>query len=162
MRLKLTWIPQHGVWLVTLGALGHFIAKLTSGQVISVQLPLSPHWRTRYQRTGRVGWGLVVFGIVGFMAGTIISIVLSARSIDSGLEPDSAAKKNEMLANWALGATVACPVISIAGIVYLACGHKPIVKLRNLTSTYAWAEGACDAYLTSLPLWPGPQLEDSG
>jgi hypothetical protein len=171
--LKLVWVPLHHVWLLTFGALGHFIGKHTVGQTLLIQAPIGSQWLAKHKRNGRVGWGIIIFGVAGFVVGTVVSIIAAFNTAETGtyvMQPTNRSSGStkpssidaELLSNIALAATACCPVIAIAGIVFLALTHKPILRVRNVTGELAWLDGVNRDFLQSLPEWPGPHLDRGG
>ncbi len=84
-RLDIDWIPNRGMWLFMLGAVGHAIAKSMFGKTISVELPVSQQWLSKRSRTSNVGWAMILGGMCCLVLGTVAYVGAMA----SGMDDDS-------------------------------------------------------------------------
>ncbi len=112
-----------------------------SGQQTQLNLPLAESWYARWQRTGRIGWSLILAGILVFIAATLAYVGAMAAAV-----PESLA--NLILIPFGLAIPLA-----IVGVVYLVASHKPIFTVHKATADYLWIRGASPDYLKQLPRW---------
>lgn len=108
---------------------------------VSLAVPLSAQWYSRWRRTSRIGWTLILGGILCFIA-TTIGYVLSM-----------AAGVSETVANLILIPFAIAIPAAIVGLIYLTASHKPIFSLQKVTPDYIWIRGASPHLLAELPLW---------
>lgn len=142
-QLDVDWIPNHGMWLLMLGALGHVIAKSLYGKTISIKFPVSQQWLSKHRRTSNIGWAMILGGMFVFVFETVGYVFLMC----AGTDVNSS--------NWMVFVLLAAPLVSIAGVASMFAFHKLIVTAFKITNEHAWIAKISPDFLESLPDWPG-------
>ena len=140
-RVELTWVPNQVFWAVMFGAIGHAIAKKTTGKKLTLDVPVASQWLKRQRKKRLAGRATVAGGVLWIILGIIANVV----ALGSGVP--------EARTYWMLPAAMFGIVIALGGAVFLMTGCGAILTVRKMTDRYAWIAGAHAKFLEQLPNW---------
>ncbi len=142
-RFEVHWVSHSLKWGLLFGLFGRAVARAIAGAVITLQLPLSQRWLAGRKRASQIGWSLIVGGMVSMVLAVVAYVFASlVHAITYATV-------------WPVLFVLACPIISIGGVIYLAVRCGRMVSLRRVKDGHAWIGKVHPHFLASLPPWPG-------
>lgn len=117
-----------------------FLDDMKERQVF-LELPLSSKWYSRWKRTSRIGWSIILGALFCFFAFIVGYVAFMALGVPYSLA-----------SLLLIPAELAFPA-AIAGVIYMVVNRKPIFTLKKVTSEHIWMRGASSQFLAHLPVW---------
>lgn len=131
--MRLQWTTASLIVTLLVGAL---FSEMFWGEVVDVNVGLSPELKRRQKVLTGLGWSLVFGGIIGMF----LSVVAMVFQVINPLGPLKYLP-------------VILPLFSVLGLPLLVIGTIPWLRVRKWGDDHVWISGVNPDYLKSLPDW---------